>query len=77
LSLAKSQNHGIIGSATVLEVYTNSLKSREDIKNQFIFQLGELHILFAMLKVIGKNINQSGLEEVLIEAEIYDPDTLE
>ena len=39
--------------------------------------MGELHVIFAMLKVIGKYIDASGLDESFIEADIYGPNTLE
>ena len=40
-----------------------------------MFQLGELHIVFAMLKALGKYINNSGLDQAFAEAEIYGPAT--
>ena len=62
-----------------LQLYSKciQLQSNEYIRYHYIFRLGELHILFAMLKVIGKNINQSGLDEALIEAGVYGPNTME
>ena len=51
------------------------LQDNESIRYQFLFRLGQLHILFAMLKVIGKNF--SGLDEVFIKADIYGPTTLQ
>ena len=61
-----------------LQLYSKciQLKSRDDIRNQYIFLLGELHILFAMLKVIAKNINKSGLYQALIEPDIYGCNTM-
>ena len=53
------------------------MQNNESIRSQFVFKLPELHILLAMLKVIGKNINFSGLDEAFIEAEIYRPTTLQ
>ena len=43
----------------------------------FVFRLGELHSVFAMLKSIGKYINNSGLDQAFIEAEIYGNATIE
>ena len=62
-----------------LQLYAKCIKLRdnESIRSQFVFRLGELHILFAMLKVIGKNINFSDLDEAFIEANIYGPATLQ
>ena len=62
-----------------LQLYAKcfKLQDNESIRYQFLFRLGQLHILFAMLKVIDKNINFSGLGEVFIKADIYGPTTLQ
>ena len=62
-----------------LQLYAKcfKLQDNESIRYQFLFRLGQLHILFAMLKVIDKNINFSGLDEVFIKADIYGPTTLQ
>ena len=62
-----------------LQLYAKciQLQANDTISSNYIFRLGELHILFAMLKVIGKNMNCSGLDEALIEANIYGPTTME
>ena len=51
------------------------LKRKEDINSNFIFRLGELRVVFAFLKVIGKYIENSGLDQVFIESCIYGPTT--
>ena len=53
------------------------LQDNESIQSQFVFRLGEIHILFATLKIIGKNINFSGVDEAFIEADIYGSTTLQ
>ena len=53
------------------------LQDNESIQSQFAFRLGEIHILFATLKIIGKNINFSGVDEAFIEADIYGSTTLQ
>ena len=53
------------------------LQSKKKISNNFLFRLGELHIVFAKLKAPGKYINNSGLEQAFAEAEIYGPATNE
>ena len=53
------------------------LKSRNEISENFVFRMGELHIVFSRLKAIGKYIDSSGLDEVFVEAEIYGPATVE
>ena len=40
------------------------LCDRGDIADNFIFRLGALHILFAMLKVMGKYITYSGIDSL-------------
>ena len=61
-----------------LQLYAKCMQLREkkEIKDNFIFRLGELHTVFAMLKVLGKYIAQSGLDRLFIEARIYGPTTL-
>ena len=38
-----------------------------DIKNDFVFRIEELYILFTTLKVLGKLIDWSGLDEAFEE----------
>ena len=52
------------------------LHSRNEIKDNLIFELGELHLVFAFLKVLGKYINCSGLDEILVDTETYGSTTL-
>ena len=54
-----------------LQLYAKciELRSRNEIKDNFIFRLGELHIVFAFLKVLGKYINCSGLGQIPVDAE--------
>ena len=61
-----------------LQLYAKcmELRSKNEIKDNFIFRLGELHIAFAFLKAFGKYISYSGLDEILVDTEIYDPTTL-
>ena len=78
ISVSNTADHKTIVSLD-LQLYSKciQLQSNEDIRNHYIFGLGELHILFAMLKVIGNNINRSGLDEALIEADVYGSNTIE
>ena len=52
------------------------LHSRNEIKDNLIFELGELHLVFAFLKVFGKYVNCSGLDEILVDTETYGSTTL-
>ena len=47
------------------------MRENPDICNNYIFRLGELHIFFAMVKVLGKYIENSGLDRLFIETGIY------
>ena len=61
-----------------LQLYVKCMQLREkdNISKHFVFRLGELHIVFAMLKVIGKYIDESGLDRLFVESGIYGPTTL-
>lgn len=61
-----------------LQLYTMcvQLRSRKDVFDGFIFRMGELHVVFAMLKVIGKLITDSGVESLFVEAGVYGPVTM-
>jgi hypothetical protein len=83
LKLAQGINVAVAGGGKIivtldLQLYSKCMQMREneDIKKKFMFRLGELHIVFAVLKVIGKYIQGSGIDQVLIEAGIYSTTTL-
>lgn len=50
-----------------LQLYSKCIKlrSRHEIHEEFALHLGELYTIFAMLKVIEKYIEASGLEKIL------------
>ena len=62
-----------------LQLYSKALQlqARNEVKSNFIFRLGELHIVFAFLHAMGKYIECSGLDQILVEAGIYGPATLD
>ena len=83
LKLAQGINVAVLGGEKTivtldLQLYSKCMQMREneEIKKNFILRLGELHIVFAFLKVIGKYIQGSGMNQVLIEAGIYGTTTL-
>ena len=78
INVATNADHKTILS-TDRHLYAKCIKLQDNgsIRYQFVFRLGELHILFAKLKVIGKNINFSCLDEAFIEVDIYGPTTLQ
>lgn len=52
------------------------LREKDYIRQNFIFRLGELHVVFAMIKVIGKYISESGIDRLFLESGIYGSTTL-
>ena len=61
-----------------LQLYSKCMQmcQNDEIKNIFIFRLGKLHVVFAYLKVLGKYVLGSGIEEILIHAGVYCSTTL-
>ena len=61
-----------------LQLYAKCIHLQEKNKTMegFIFRMAELHVVFTVLKVLGKNINNSGLDLSFEEAGIYGPATL-
>ena len=48
---------------------------REYIQGQFILRLGELHIVMAIFQAIGFYIDNSGLDTIWHESDMYGPAT--
>ena len=61
-----------------LQLYSKYMQMRDknEIKENFIFRLGEFHIFSAFLKVIGKYFLGSDIDQMLNEAGVYDPTTI-
>ena len=55
-----------------LQLYIKSvmLQQRPDIQNCVVFRMGQLLVVFCALKVIGKLIDGSGLDQIFDEAGI-------
>ena len=49
------------------------VSTRPEMKDQFILRIGELHVLFAMCRSIGKYIEESGLDSLLTHCGIFGP----
>ena len=77
INLSVSRNSKTIVTLD-LQLYAKcmELRSRDEIKGNFVFRLGELHVVFAFLKVLGKYISGSGLDQVLVNVGAYGPTTL-
>ncbi|XP_066919527.1 uncharacterized protein [Clytia hemisphaerica] len=56
-----------------LQLYIKAIRLQErvDIDNFFVFRIGELHVVFCVLKCLGKLIDGSGLDKAFHEAGIY------
>ena len=48
-----------------LQLYAKAilLQANPDIRNNYVFRMGELHVVFCFLKVLGKMIDGSGLDQ--------------
>ena len=68
--------NGLVKFVCCFEDMSKYYNINNDINRNFIFRFGELHVVFAFLKVIGKYIENSGLDEIFIESNIYGPNTL-
>ena len=53
------------------------LKAEDNVNRNFVFRVGELHTVFASLKAIGKYIDECGIDQSLVEADIYGPTTIQ
>ena len=53
-----------------LQLYAKAvlLQANPEIRNNFVFRMGELHAVFCFLKVLGKMIDGSGLDQAFEEA---------
>ena len=49
---------------------------REDIRKQFLFRPGELHVVFWALAALGKYIEGSRIDQAWVEAGLYAPTTV-
>ena len=62
-----------------LQLYDMAMKlwmTHEDIKKQFLFRPGELHVVFAALAALGKYVEGSGTDQAWVEAGLYSPTTV-
>ena len=44
------------------------VQANPEIRNNFVFRMGELHAVFCFVKVLGKMIDGSGLDQAFEEA---------
>lgn len=51
------------------------LDSRPDLQGQFVPRMGELHVVMAALRALGTSIENSGIDDAWMEADVYGPAT--
>ena len=75
--LATGKDHPTVISCdmALYEKIVKLIDSRPDLKSQFIPRLGELHVVMAALRALGSSIENSGIDEAWIEADVYGPTT--
>ena len=55
-----------------LQLYIKAIhlqQQKPDIRDNFVFRMGELHVVFYVLKVLGKLIDGSRLDQAFVEAD--------
>ena len=81
LCLAQKINVSVVGihRRTVitldLDLYERTVKIRENTghRNSWVLRMGELHIMFTLLRSLGRYIEGSGLDDIWIEKGFYGP----
>ena len=51
------------------------LDARPNLKSKIVPRLGELHAMMAALRALGTSIENSGIDDAWIEADVYRPAT--
>ncbi len=62
-----------------LQLYDMAMKlwvEREDIRKQFLFRPGELHVVFWALAALEKYVEGSGIDQASVKAGLYSPTTV-
>ena len=50
--------------------------SKEDMTGKVVLRIGELHTIFSVLKVVGRYIECSGIDQLWVEAGMRSPTTV-
>ncbi len=71
--LAVGDDHPTIISfdLALYEKVVQLLDSRPDLQVQFVPRMGELHVVMASLRALGTSIENSGIDDAWIEADVY------
>ena len=62
-----------------LQLYNMAMRlwiERADIRDKFLFRLGELHVALWALTALGKYVEGSGIDQAWIEEGLYSPTTV-
>ncbi len=59
----------------LFEKVVKIIDSNASMKSQIIPRLGELHVVMAALRALGASIENSGIDEAWLEADVYGPAT--
>lgn len=64
-------------SVQIYNFLANSIKLqiRDDVSENFISRLGQLHCIFAIIKIKGKYIEKNGLDQLFLESDMFSPVT--
>ena len=64
-----SDEKTVISSDLQLYIKAIHLQQKPDIRDNFVFRMGELHVVFYVRKVLGKLIDGSRLDQAFVEAD--------
>ena len=79
ITIATMGNGAITVMTLDLQLYDLAMKmwvENEDIRKQFLFRPGELHVLFWALAALGKYIGGSGINQAWVEVGLYSQTTV-
>ncbi len=71
--LAVGENHPTVISfdMALYEKVVQLLDARPDLKRKVVPRLGELHVVMAALRALGASMENSGIDDAWIEADVY------
>ena len=64
-----SDEKTVISSDLLLYIKAIHLQQKPDIRDNSVFRMGDLHVVFCVLKVLGKLIDGSRLDQAFVEAD--------
>ncbi|KAK5933353.1 hypothetical protein CgunFtcFv8_013842 [Champsocephalus gunnari] len=75
--LAVGEDHPtvITFDMALYEKVVQLLDARPDLKQMVVPRLGELHVVMAALRALGASMENSGIDDAWMEADVYGPAT--